>query len=337
MRLVFYPSQDATIYSEFPTTNTGLDQILEVGKNQYGTEVIRSLIQFDLTEITSSIVSGNIPIDAKFDLTLYHAYSAELKNRQIIEVERATTAWEEGTGLFIQDTLQDTDGVTWSWPNVSASWATSGSDYVYSDEKQLSKPIADLTIDVTSQVRAWLSGAAPNYGFVLKFPAQSESDTGNVGIIKFFSKDTNTIYKPVLTVKWNDQLYSTASLTSYPSTNLFVAPSTLKSEYTVNEVARVDLAVRSTVPLKTFSNQFTEYQGSRYLPTSSYFSIVDAQTGTVIIPFEDTSKVSCDSNGSYFKFSVQNMYPSRFYRVKIMVERDNMREIFDDGFIFKVI
>ena len=53
-----FPTQDATLYSLYPTMNTGLDAILEVS-NQIGIngtpDVARYLIQFDTSEIQDVI------------------------------------------------------------------------------------------------------------------------------------------------------------------------------------------------------------------------------------------------------------------------------------------
>jgi hypothetical protein len=336
MRVILYPSQDTTLYSETPTKNTGLDEILEVGKGDGGSASMRSLIQFDLADISASMIAGNIPGNARFDLVVRHAYAESLKNNQYIEIGYLTSSWEEGTGRLIQDIVQDTDGATWNTLDSSTDWQVSGSDFVLFDQKKISKPIADLTFDVTTQVRAWLTGTIVNHGFILKFPSSDEANTSNVGIIKFFSKDSNTVYKPTLVVKWDDQAYSTGTLGRYPSTDLYVAPSTLNPTYQLDETVRVNLAVRPRTPLKTFASASTQYAGQKYLPTSSYFSIIDAQTNLVIVPADDYSKISCDSNGSYFKFKIQNMYPLRFYRVRIVVEHDGLKEIFDDGYVFKV-
>ena len=63
-----YPSKDATIYEDSlrKDQNTGKDEILEVGKSYDPTDNTtllgnsRALIEFDLTSISSSIVSGDI-------------------------------------------------------------------------------------------------------------------------------------------------------------------------------------------------------------------------------------------------------------------------------------
>ncbi|MBC8389706.1 MAG: hypothetical protein H8E13_16910 [Actinobacteria bacterium] len=39
----------------------------------------------------------------------------------------------------------------------------------------------------------------------------------------------------------------------------------------------------------------------KYLPTSSYYSVIDAHTDEVVIPFsDDYTKLSCDSTSNYF-------------------------------------
>src|SRR4051812_20245324 len=114
MRVILYPSQDTTIYSNLATTNTGLDEILEVGKADDGTGSIRTLIKFDLSDVSASIAAGQIPPSAQFELIMRYAYASDLKNQQSIEIGYVTQSWEEGTGRIIQDTIQDSDGATWN-------------------------------------------------------------------------------------------------------------------------------------------------------------------------------------------------------------------------------
>ena len=62
-----YPSKDATLYEDTPrkVQNTGKDEILEIGKfyDTNNTTLLgnsRALLEFDLTSISQSIVSGDI-------------------------------------------------------------------------------------------------------------------------------------------------------------------------------------------------------------------------------------------------------------------------------------
>lgn len=330
MRTLIFPFQDTTLYSEFPATNTGFDEIIEVGKSGVSNEIVRSLIQFDLSSV------GALPSGSKFELNLYVANADSLQYQQQVEVRPVTESWVGGSGYFSQDVIQDTDGATWSNRQKGVHWTVSGSALAdTSASVTLNRPLTDVSMDVTSLVTAWLGGS-PNNGFVLTFPSASEADTTNKGIVKFFSNETHTIFRPHLALVWDDQQYVTGSLTAYPSSSLLVTPATLRPTYRVGETVRVDLSVREQQPTKSFATVFTAFEGNKYLPATSYFSIVDELSGTTIIPFSESSKISCDGVTSYFKFNVQNMYPLRYYRVRIKVDHDGLSEIFDAGHIFKV-
>ena len=75
MHYFIYPEIDTTLYQTSSSMNTGLDEIVEVTKtmNQSGgnVRVSRILTQFDLSEISASMVRGTIASDAKFYLNMY--------------------------------------------------------------------------------------------------------------------------------------------------------------------------------------------------------------------------------------------------------------------------
>ena len=56
----------------------------------------------------------------------------------------------------------------------------------------------------------------------------------------------------------------------------------------------------------------------------------DIITDEVIIPFSDYTKVSCDSNGNFFKLNLKNWETHRDYYLEIKVERDGVVEYFED-------
>jgi hypothetical protein len=337
MRIFYFPTQDAAIYEQYANRNVGHDEILEIGKTENGIFRARSLIQFNIAAISSSIASGEIPLSCSFDLVLTIASASNLQMEQAYEIYPVSQSWREGSGYFVQDVLQANDGITWNQPLSGSSWVTGGAVFTSPTQSgQFTDPVADLSISVTEMVMQWISGTLDNNGFMMQFSTASEGNNTNWGNVKFFSKQTHTIYPPVLVVKWNDQLFATGSLTGSPSSNLLVIPSSLKPIYKKDEMARVELAVRSRYPLKTFDTQYTALLGQKYLPTSSFYSVVDNLSGNVVIPFDDASRISTDESGSYFKFKVQNMYPLRYYRVILRVDRNGGSEYFDDGFLFTV-
>ena len=102
MHYFIFPDKDTTIYQHTGSKNTGLDEILEIQKdlNQSGTnsKVSRVLIQFDLSEVSKSIVSGQIATDAKFYLNMYDANPAELSYSQSLYAYPVSQSWVVGSG-----------------------------------------------------------------------------------------------------------------------------------------------------------------------------------------------------------------------------------------------
>lgn len=338
MRRFYTPQKDASIYEEYTTRQSGLDEILEVGKSGSGSYSIRSLLQFDISTISSSMSSGVIPPSASFDLKLYFARADKVKVGQYVELFPVSASWEEGQGYFYQEPYLENDGVTWQRRESGSLWTASGSDYLVSwaVSQSVAQPIEDMVFDVTDVVRTWITGSTANNGFLIKFPTVDELDGENEGRLYFFSRNTHTVFLPTIVAKWNDQTYSTTSMTASSWTDLTVYPNNLKPKYRENESVRVYLTVRQKSPLKTFSSTFAEWS-NRYLPQTAYFSIEDVQSKEVIIPFDEYSFISVSGGQNYFDFKVEKMYPLRWYKVLVkVVDSAGREQIFDDHYQFMV-
>ena len=332
MRQFIFPTKDGSIYEEVPTRNSGLDEILEVGKSDSGRYRIRSLLEFELP--------ATIPINAEFELRLFTANSQKMNRNQLIRVLNQSQSWEEGDGYYYQDRIQNVSGATWREAMSGSSWTVTGSvsvgaSYV-SSAFSPSVEDKDFSISVTTLVRQAIS-ASFNPSFVVALSDADESNRDIKTNIKFFSKDSHTIYRPMLVAKWDDQTFTTASLTPLSSLENHVQPRSLKPSYRSGEFATVYLSARARYPQKTFATSGSTYAGSSYLPSSSFFSVVDDQANIEIIPFDEYSKISCDSNGSFCRFRVEGMYPLRYYRLRFkIVFPDGRIEMFDDNHTFTV-
>ena len=97
--------------------------------------------------------------------------------------------------------------------------------------------------------------------------------------------------------------------------------------YTVTCKPRVDVLDNLTV---------------KYLPiSSSYYSIRDAETHDVIVPYDSGSLLSCDSSGNYFNLWLDGYQPERYYTLEYRIQSgsgtvDETDQYFDEGFTFKV-
>jgi hypothetical protein len=336
-------SKDASIYLQQPTQNTGLDEILEVSKVYYGNlkDTARSLIKFETTPLSSSIASGEVTM-SNAELILRECESNEIPNEYSIYAYPVSQSWDMGIGTRFDEI--STDGCSWEnrktstkWLIGSASLESSGSfngkggmwftgSYV---TQSFSYESADIVMDVTTTMNTWISGSLPNEGFILKHDSDKENDTVDYGQLKFFSKETNTIYQPKIRIGWDDSIFVTGSLTALEADDINVTFKRLKTRYKIGSKPEIRVFAREKYPLKTYTNQYA-YTDVYYLPTSSCYQIKDIVTEEVVVPFGDYTKLSCDANGNYFNLNLTNWEPNRNYYIEIKIDRDGVIEYFAD-------
>jgi hypothetical protein len=194
----------------------------------------------------------------------------------------------------------------------------------------------DVRMDVTNIVTRWNSGSIPNNGFVVRHSLTAENDTNDYGLLKFFSKETHTIYEPKLEVVWDGVTFTTGSLTPIPEENFKISFTNLKSKYQKNSRVKVRIKGRELYPLRTFSGTF-DYDNANYLPTTSYYQLEDYVTGEVIFPFGEFTKLQCDSNGNYFIMDLNALPINRVYLLKIKITQSGIDYIIDDKTTFEIV
>ena len=216
-----FPTKDASLYSEFPSTNTGLDQVLEASTylKKGVPYVCRYLIEFSTTEITD--ILNNRVGDSSFATYLrnYSALVTALNTDSKLEVKTISGSWDMGTGVLGYNPPVE-NGCSWVWRSYSGSnaWVSTGSDSyvnpVYSQSFSYGST-TDINVDVTPSILSWYSGSIPNDGFLVKQPDNVEfvQSPNVVTTFKYFSIDTNTIYPPSLEFKWDDYTFNTGSST----------------------------------------------------------------------------------------------------------------------------
>jgi len=374
MNYFIFPDSDTTIYQATGSSNTGLDEILEVTKtmNSSGAnvKVSRVLIKFDLGEVSSSIVDGTIT-NPKFYLNMYDANSQNLTTSQELYAYPVSQSWVEGQGTFSDSPLtaegaswKFRDGITNSTPwSGSATEVEGGGWYneVYASQS-FKYETSDMRMDVTPIVNKWLDKTYTNEGFIIKRSGSFENldtntDEGSaerLGEFRFFSRDTHTIYPPKLEIEWYDTKWSAGSLSSLSSVELedlsFYMKS-LRPEYKEKSKVKFRIVGRAKYPTKSFSNTTSEYLTVKALPSGSieniggdgtYYSVRDTQTEDVLIPYGTGSLVSCDSTGNYFNLWMNGFQSERYYKFEFKVVSgsntvDETVQFYDDDFVFKVV
>jgi hypothetical protein len=363
MHKFFTSSFDASIYLQQPDQNAGRDEILEVGKLYYGSikDIARTLIKFDTGSLKSEIETIGTGSWNIF-LVLHSANSSEIPLEYSIFANAVSQSWTMGTGTKFDNIT--TDGVSWKYRNGTISWqenttggtaifeagttgsanAEGGTWYITGSATQsYNYEPDDVRMNVTDITHQWISGSLPNNGFIVRHSIDAENDTTDYGLLKFFSKETNTIYQPKLELVWDDSVFATGSLSPITGSvssdvleNSKIIVTNLQKEYFQNTQIKIRVKGRDIYPEKSFGINF-EYDQSKYLPTSSYYQIEDYITNEIIVPFGDYSKLSCDSKSNYFFLDTSAYSINRTYRLKLKVVVDNVTKIIDDKLIFDVV
>ena len=364
--------------------NTGLDEILEINKevaeNGSVQNISRILIDFDYSFISQSIQSGKIPESAKYFLNLYDATSEEVEAEQNVFVYMVSGSnWKQGTGKLDHNPVTQ-DGVSYQFrdhenqtPWVTGSvlldggaWFTGSMNGQYSVSASygLTFDRKDLRVDVSDLVKnhIYSSSLFPNRGFLVKRESlytgssdfsfnpggdttKDESSSDRLGNLKYFSRETHTIYPPKLEVVWDDSSFSTGSLSALSSTDLErlkIYFKNLRPEYKEDSVVKFRLVGRELFPTTTFETTPSELT-VKFLPSASaFYEVRDAETEEVIIPYGSGSKISCDSSGNFFNLMMNGLQSERNYRFCIKVvsgsgTTDEQINYYDDNYEFRVV
>lgn len=175
----------------------------------------RALIQFDVTSISKSVAAGDIT-NPQFKLKVNVARELELPITYNIYAFPLSQSWVMGNG-YVSDNGSP-DGASWIYRDKQNGipWTTTGSSYIQSLSvtQSFNYQVGDIDMDITPIVTAWLNGSVPNNGIVL-ISSDEFAPTGSGFGLYFFSKDTNTIYEPLIDVGWHDDFsFITGSLTT---------------------------------------------------------------------------------------------------------------------------
>ena len=366
MHKFFTSSFDASIYLQQPEQNAGRDEILEVGKLYYGStmDIARTLIKFNTTQVSQSIVENIGTGSYSVFLNLKSANSEEIPLEYTLYANAISGSWKMGTGTKFDNITSD--GVSWYYLNGSSKWQDlSGSYPAQTDTSSIlngggglwysasmasqsfSNEPDDIRMNVTNIVKLWISGSnrLTNDGIILHHHTSASlyTDTTDYGVLKFFSKETNTIYQPKLELVWDDATFSTGSLLPITGSssadaleNSKIIVTNLQKEYAENIKTKIRVKARDMFPAKSFGTTF-EYDQSKYLPTSSYYQIEDYGTNEIIIPFGEYSKLSCDSKSNYFYLDTSTYPIDRVYILKLKVVKEGITKIIDDKLTFEII
>jgi hypothetical protein len=243
-----FPEKDATMYSLFPTMNTGIDEILDISNLNIAissnAQVARYLIKFNQEQLDNAIngLANGAQWDADLRCFIATAQGINLDSR--LYVYPVSGAWGMGTGKYLDQPLV-TNGVSWTYQTVgdgkkwdsgsfnsfvTASYSSSnvgggtwytGSDLPGLDISQTQTftyhSDKDLKVRVSDTIEAWytssqnLTGSYTNIvneGFLVKWEGFQSYEDTVGNYYVEFNQNLNI--QPVL------QYYSMDTHTIYP-------------------------------------------------------------------------------------------------------------------------
>jgi hypothetical protein len=135
---------------------------------------------------------------------------------------------------------------------------------------------------------------------------------------------------------WDNSTFTTGSLTQI-STDSYVTYTQVKPSYKDTEVAKIRIYGRDKYPQKSPTNLFP-IQTVKYLPQTTYYTVLDAATDETIIPYDDIyTKISCDSTSNFIYLDLNGFMPERYYRLELKVINGIEEQYITDQIYFKVV
>lgn len=362
MILRFYPTKDSTLYELYPIKNTGLDAVLDISKTISSTASYnsRALLDFDYTAISASIVDlGYDPNDFNYNLKLYTVEANEIPTNYTLYAHAISGSWNMGIGRF-SNSPQTVEGVSWTYKgsryetgsawttssfetNVTASWNVNkggGTWYTSSAASQsFDYTTTDINMDVTAIMNEVQAGTIPSFnGFIIKKSEEDEQSQYIFNSLKFFSKDTHTIYVPVLEAKYDDSSYVTTLDLIDVDDQYNIIPVNLQTSYSEGSTPKIRFSARYRYPTQTYTTSSLYVERYR-LPADTQYAIYSAQSDDIILGFSDYTKVSADATSNYIKLHLDSFQPEQYYRILLRVPNTGSGtsyQILDPKWIFKV-
>tara|TARA_R100000908_G_scaffold56246_1_gene31646 strand:+ start:5525 stop:6748 length:1224 start_codon:yes stop_codon:yes gene_type:complete len=237
-------------------------------------------------------------------------------------------------GETMSNGVTNTGGGSW--------WTSSVAVHEYNYNTNPNESL-DMRVNVKNILSDWSQSTAigssgypiTNHGFLIKLSGSFgygsslanqtsfEHDKYKYGMIKYFSRNTHTIYPPKLEICWDDKVYNTGSLSVLDMTdpgNVFFYIKRNRGAYKRGSKIRFYTPGRAKYPTKTYGNTSANLAIKHVTESANIcYSIIDVKTNETIIPHDNTyTHLSCHSTlGNYFEIHSDSLFEERDYRIQL--------------------
>ena len=268
-------------------------------------------------------------------------------------IDEGIPADTDGDGLEFDEYHVEFGSATQAFGSVSGSDLLGGGDggggvwynkKGYFASQSFSSQASDVEMNVTDMVNKWLDSTISNYGLILKFSGSQEDNESTFGHLKFFSKNSNTIFQPKLEVRWDNHIAcsgsNTGSLNELTMSGLadnYLYMKGLRESYKDTEKVKFRVGARKRYIQKSYATSVQSITDSYITEKSGSYAIKDVATDEFIVPFSDYTYLSCDESGPYFTQWLNGFYPDREYKILLKLKyNDGQQQVFDENFKFSV-
>ena len=214
----------------------------------------------------------------------------------------------------------------------------------YFGSQSFSSETADVEMNITDMVNKWLNSTISNYGLILKFSGSQEDNETTFGNLKFFSRESKTIFQPKLEVRWDNHVACSGSntgslneLTMSGVADNYLYMKGLRESYKDTEKVKFRIGARKRYIDKSYATSVQSITDSYITEKSGSYAIKDVATDEFIVPFSDYTYLSCDDSGPYFTQWLNGFYPEREYKILLKLKYNNgQQQVFDNNFKFSI-
>ena len=290
---------------------------------------------------TPNPAPGSKPENENFDATgwlrMWFVSGMGMPKRYEIEAYKVAQPWREGRGRA-ENRPPTEEPANWTKRLFDKDWRSEGGDF---EKLPVAKEIFDGDDpDLKLKLNSLLSSGLED-GILLK---RKSEDFDRRTELKFFSKDTRTIFIPHLLVGRDTYEFNTEGANPIEEKNFTAYVAGLENVYH-GGITRFEVTVEEKHKQRQFlgvrpTARTDSIESSRYLPRRSLrYKIEDVRTGTTFFPFDKRySAVSFDGYTHYFGVDIDNLLPKREYKISLKhVDPETSEEtIFDNHQTFKV-
>jgi hypothetical protein len=275
----------------------------------------------ELPEDLSTLESSNPNFEpesfgAEATLRMWFVNGMGMPKRYVIEAYPAAAPWREGRGR-LENTPATQEPVSWIRRDFGQDWNSPGGDF--DSSLRVRKTFDGDDPDVELNVNSLFASGVEN-GILLK---RQDEDFDRRTELKFFSKDTRTIYVPHVLLGVDDYRFEPEGADPVEKDNITAFVTNMRETYNEGSTARFNVKVEERYEQRGFlgirPTARTESIGSeRYLPPRSLtYEIRDIKTGLRFMPFDERfTAVSFANGGHFFDLDLTNLLPKRNYEIR---------------------